>query len=97
MTAKNTDKVSPAFAAGEPIMSAPVKQTITSLPVSEIQVEERLRMVSQSAVETLIVSISELGHILHPLQVQKVKGGYRLLDGMHRLEAAKALNRPAEP
>ncbi|APE43624.1 hypothetical protein BOO69_09515 [Sulfitobacter alexandrii] len=71
-------------------MTTPTKQKITHLPPDAIQVEERLRGVSAAAVDTLVCSIRELG-LLHPLQVQKIKGGYRLLDGMHRLTAARKL------
>lgn len=71
-------------------MTTPTKQKITHLPTEAIQVEERLRGVSAAAVDTLVFSIRELG-LLHPLQVQKIKGGYRLLDGMHRLTAAREL------
>jgi len=67
------------------------KQKKDVVPIDAIQIEERLRGVTQSAVDTLMVSMGELGQMLHPIQVQKIEGGYRLLDGMHRLTAAKAL------
>jgi len=67
------------------------KLPIDTLPVADIQVSQRLREISQVAVDTLVASIREIGHILHPVQVQKVKDGWRLLDGAHRLTAAAIL------
>lgn len=70
-------------------MSSPTWQTIQTLPTSSIQVEERLRIASPTAVASIVSSIHEVGSILQPLLVRKVKDGYRLLDGLHRLTAAK--------
>ncbi|GIT85439.1 ParB/RepB/Spo0J family partition protein [Roseobacter sp. OBYS 0001] len=61
---------------------------ITFLPVSDIQVRDRLRDTSEAAVAALEASIPERG-ILSPLQVQLVKGTYCLMDGLHRLEGAR--------
>ncbi|WP_282060064.1 ParB/RepB/Spo0J family partition protein [Roseobacter litoralis] len=61
---------------------------ITFLPVSDIQVRDRLRDTSEAAVAALEASIPERG-ILSPLQVQLVKGTYYLMDGLHRLEGAR--------
>lgn len=70
-------------------MTPPNWQTTHSLPVADIQVEERLRIASQPAVASIVSSIQEVGSILQPLLVRRVKGGYRLMDGLHRLTAAK--------
>ena len=70
-------------------MSSPTWQNIQTLPVSSIEVEERLRIASPTAVASIVSSIHEVGSILQPLLVRRVKGGYRLLDGLHRLSAAK--------
>lgn len=70
-------------------MTPPNWQNIQSLPVADIEVEERLRIASDTAVASIVSSIQEVGSILQPLLVRRVKGGYRLLDGLHRLTAAK--------
>ncbi|AZV77962.1 hypothetical protein EBB79_08680 [Parasedimentitalea marina] len=70
-------------------MRHPNWQKINTLPVSTIQVEERLRTASPTAVASIVSSIQEVGRILQPLLVRKVKDGYRLMDGLHRLCAAK--------
>ncbi|MDE4175774.1 ParB/RepB/Spo0J family partition protein [Phaeobacter sp. PT47_59] len=62
---------------------------IQSLSISDIQVEERLRTASPTAVASILSSIHEVGSILKPLLVRKVKDGYRLIDGLHRLTAAQ--------
>ncbi|WP_162930189.1 ParB/RepB/Spo0J family partition protein [Pseudophaeobacter sp. EL27] len=70
-------------------MTPPNWQNTHTLPVADIQVEERLRIASQPAVASIVSSIHEVGSILQPLLVRRVKGGYRLMDGLHRLTAAK--------
>lgn len=70
-------------------MTPPNWQKIQSLPISDIQVEERLRTASAPAVASIVSSIQEVGGILQPLLVRRIKGGYRLMDGLHRLTAAK--------
>lgn len=70
-------------------MTPPNWQKIQSLPVADIQVEERLRTASATAVASIVSSIQEVGGILQPLLVRRIKGGYRLMDGLHRLSAAK--------
>ncbi|UWQ27287.1 ParB/RepB/Spo0J family partition protein [Leisingera sp. M523] len=70
-------------------MTPPNWQKIQTLPVADIQVEERLRTASPTAVASIVSSIHEVGSILQPLLVRRVKDGYRLMDGLHRLTAAK--------
>ncbi|MEP1330134.1 ParB/RepB/Spo0J family partition protein [Pseudophaeobacter sp.] len=70
-------------------MTPPNWQNVQSLPVADIQIEERLRIASDTAVASIVSSIHEVGSILQPLLVRRVKGGYRLMDGLHRLTAAK--------
>ncbi|WP_164982716.1 ParB/RepB/Spo0J family partition protein [Leisingera sp. NJS204] len=70
-------------------MTPPNWQKIQILPVADIQVEERLRTASPTAVASIVSSIQEVGSILQPLLVRRVKDGYRLMDGLHRLTAAK--------
>ncbi|MFV1933210.1 ParB/RepB/Spo0J family partition protein [Phaeobacter gallaeciensis] len=70
-------------------MTPPTWQQINTLPVEDIQVEERLRTASETAVASIVSSIQEVGSILQPLLVRRVKDGYRLMDGLHRLTAAR--------
>ncbi|WP_044008637.1 ParB/RepB/Spo0J family partition protein [Leisingera methylohalidivorans] len=70
-------------------MTPPNWQKIQTLQVSDIQVVERLRTASPTAVASIVSSIHEVGSILQPLLVRRVKDGYRLMDGLHRLTAAK--------
>ncbi|WP_164860760.1 ParB/RepB/Spo0J family partition protein [Parasedimentitalea marina] len=72
-------------------MRHPNWQKIDTLPVTSIQVEERLRTASPTGVASIVSSISEVGRILQPLLVRKVNGGYRLMDGLHRLCAAQEI------
>jgi ParB family chromosome partitioning protein len=74
---------------GASTMTPPNWQNTHSLPVADILVEERLRIASKPAVASIVSSIQEVGSILQPLLVRRVKGGYRLMDGLHRLTAAK--------
>lgn len=73
---------------------APELLTTAPVPLADIAVEGRLRPVSDAAVTALMQSIGDLGQLLHPIQVRKVrhKGGQlRLIAGAHRLEAAQRL------
>lgn len=84
-------------------MSEPVLiQTKTTLPVDDIRAHGRLRPVSEAGVEAILSSIGELGQIVTPLTVRQrqVQGGgqvFELLDGAHRLEAARRLGWDAVP
>lgn len=77
-------------------------QTKTTLPVAEIRADGRLRPVSEAGVEAILSSIAELGQIVTPLTVRQrqVSGGgqvFELLDGAHRLEAARRLGHVTVP
>ena len=64
------------------------------IPVAEVLVEQRLRKVSEAAVDSLVASITELGVLADAIHVRKVKhrdGKLYLVDGAHRLEAAQRL------
>ncbi|MEM8554004.1 MAG: ParB N-terminal domain-containing protein [Pseudomonadota bacterium] len=68
-------------------------KSITSLPVSDIQVQDRLRPVSQAGTLALIDSIRELGVMKDPIQVRQHHTKQMiLLAGAHRLEAARQLD-----
>ena len=70
-------------------MTPPNWQSVQTLPVADIEVEERLRTASETAIASIVSSIQEVGSILQPLLVRRIKGGFRLMDGLHRLTAAK--------
>ena len=65
-----------------------------------IEVGERLRPVSEAAVEALIASIGDLGMMKDPIHVRRVRhqdNRLVLVAGGHRLEAAKRLEWTAIP
>jgi ParB family chromosome partitioning protein len=70
---------------------------IQKLPISDIDIdaENRLRPASEAGVESLIASIEELGIIKNPIHVRRKRRAdgttLVLIDGGHRLEAAKRL------
>lgn len=55
----------------------------------EIIVKDRLRGVSEAGVSAVLSSLEEVKQIASPIWVRKLKDTYVLLDGAHRLEAAK--------
>lgn len=67
------------------------------VPISEIEVGERLRDLGEGAVADLMVSIQETGLIqpilLRPLEREDGEIGLRLVVGLHRLEAHRRLGR----
>lgn len=77
-------------------MAAPLKPKFQFVAVADIEIGERLRPADATAVEAIIQSAAERG-ILKPIQVNQVKGSYRLLDGLHRLSAAISLGMPEVP
>jgi len=70
-------------------------QSKTELPIAEIGADRRLRPVSEAGVEAILSSVAELGQIVTPLTVRQRRADgaliYELLDGAHRLEAARRL------
>ena len=72
-------------------MKPPVERDAAQVPVSEIVVRNRLRPVSDAAVESLIASIGELGVMKDAVHLRKRKEGLSLIAGAHRLEAARRL------
>jgi ParB family transcriptional regulator, chromosome partitioning protein len=63
---------------------------IQRIPLDEIEVTHRLRGVRDTFVENLIVMAEDTG-ITTPIHVRKSKGQFTLIDGAHRLEAARRL------
>ena len=66
---------------------------VVRLAVEQIRVEQRLRVVGDIQVDTLILMAEDTG-ITTPIHVRKVKGEYVLIDGAHRLAAAKRMGFP---
>jgi len=63
---------------------------VVRLPLDEIVVGNRLRRVSQVQVDNLLTMAEDTG-ITTPIHVRKVGGRYELIDGAHRLAAARQL------
>lgn len=62
--------------------------SITSAAIAEIEVSDRLRPVAEPTVAALDFVIGEFGFTV-PILVRKMKVGFRLIDGAHRLEVMK--------
>lgn len=63
---------------------------VIRIPLDDIVVGHRLRRVSDAQVENLLLMAEDTG-ITTPIHVRKVDGRYELIDGAHRLEAARRL------
>lgn len=63
---------------------------IVRLPLNEINVGLRLRAVREAQVSNLLMMAEDTG-ITTPIHVRKVGKAYELIDGAHRLEAARRL------
>jgi ParB family chromosome partitioning protein len=61
---------------------------IIRLALDAVQVEGRLRQVSEAQVQNLLLMAEDTG-ITTPIHVRRVKGQHVLIDGAHRLAAAK--------
>jgi ParB family transcriptional regulator, chromosome partitioning protein len=66
---------------------------ILRLPLDAIRVGTRLRAVSAAQVANLLLMAEDTG-ITTPIHVRKVRDGYDLIDGAHRLAAATELGLP---
>lgn len=63
---------------------------VIRLPLDQITVGDRLRTVREVQVENLIAMAEDTG-ITTPIHVRKTRDGYALIDGAHRLEAARRM------
>ncbi|WP_375257481.1 chromosome partitioning protein ParB [Citreimonas sp.] len=71
---------------------AEIIQSITDLPIDEIEIGDRLRPVGRAGVEAIKASYAELGVIKDKIHVRRLKGGKtRLIAGGHRLVAQREL------
>ncbi|MGP3725641.1 ParB/RepB/Spo0J family partition protein [Cereibacter sphaeroides] len=66
---------------------------IRMLALDQIEVGPRLRPVRTHHVENLVVMAEDTG-ITTPIHVRRTKGKYLLIDGAHRLEAARRIGLP---
>lgn len=64
--------------------------------VSDIEICSRKRGINTDKVSELVLSIGEIG-LLQPIAVVRANGNYRLVAGMHRIEAFKVLGRETIP
>ncbi|MGR3273347.1 chromosome partitioning protein ParB [Thalassococcus profundi] len=72
--------------------------TITDLPVTDIVMRHRLRLVSRAGVDAIKASITELGAMKDRIHVRKMRDGtFVLLAGAHRLTAALELGWDSVP
>lgn len=63
----------------------------------EVEIKGRLREVSEAGVSAVLASLEEVGQIASPIWVRKVKSGYQLIDGAHRIEAARRVGLASVP
>ena len=77
-------------------MAATIIQSITELPVDQIEMGDRLRPVSKAGVEAIKASVGVLGVIKDAIHVRKIKRHDKivLIAGGHRLTAARELGHP---
>lgn len=75
---------------------ATIIQSITELPVEQIEMGDRLRPVSKAGVEAIKASVGVLGVIKDAIHVRKIKRNDKivLIAGGHRLTAARELEHP---
>lgn len=73
-------------------MKAPTLLQTDRVAVAEVIARDRLRPVSEAAVESLIASIGELGVMKDPVHIRKLKDSKLvLIAGAHRMEAARRM------
>lgn len=61
---------------------------VVEIPLAEIVVGPRMRPVNERAVQALAPSVSRYG-VRQPIEVAKAGKGWRLVSGLHRLEASR--------
>lgn len=72
-------------------MTQPAVQTIKEIAIANIDLSGRLRPVSANGVSSLLDAIDGQSEFANPIQVRKMRKGYRLIDGAHRVAAALEL------
>lgn len=76
--------------------SLTITPSTTLLEIDGIEVVDRLRPTSASTVAALEFVIAEFGFTV-PVLVRKIRSGFRLIDGAHRLEAMQKRGNTAIP
>jgi len=66
---------------------------VVRLPIDQIEVGDRLRVVREAQVVNLIAMAEDTG-ITTPIHVRKVGNKHYLIDGAHRLEASRRMGLP---
>ena len=69
---------------------------VTEIPLDRIKVSTRLRATDKSKVTDIAESVEGVG-LLHPISVSKKGEWFHLLDGMHRVESFRKLQRETIP
>lgn len=65
---------------------------IKRIAIAEITVrDDRVTPLNEDAVKLILQSAEETGEIRDPIHLRKVKGGFELIDGRHRLAVAQRL------
>lgn len=72
-------------------------ETVRQIPPTDIEVIGRARALDENAVEAIMASIGEVGQITTPVHLRKTRKGLRLIDGLHRVTAARRLQLEAVP
>jgi ParB family chromosome partitioning protein len=70
-------------------LPAPILQRVR---LTDVQIAQRLRPVSEAGVEAILASVEEIGRIKDPIHLRKSKKGLTLLAGGHRHEAYRRLS-----
>jgi ParB family chromosome partitioning protein len=64
---------------------------LQSVPVAKIDKSGRLRPIDRAYATLMAENIRETGRLRQPIEVRKVRGGWKLMAGGHRLEAVEML------
>jgi ParB family chromosome partitioning protein len=72
-------------------MPDPIAQGVEQILVGDIKVVDRLRPVSEIAIDALEASVKEVGDLIDTIHVRRTNSGDVLIDGAHRLALAQRL------
>jgi len=88
MNQKRLDKG--GAAADRQTRARPSSVEVVRIRVNDVKVPSKWRSINEKKLKRLAYSISQIG-LRTPISVRKMKGGFRLVAGRHRLEATKTL------